>query len=88
MRAASRTSTRSARLANPLTGRASPSAAIVEVLDMLNRETIKRDLDACDCDWCGQALQVGDVAFIDLDHGTAYCSETLSTRAMGRYALA
>jgi hypothetical protein len=40
----------------------------------LNRETIKRPLDECPCDWCGQSLEVGDTVFVDLEHGTIYCS--------------
>jgi hypothetical protein len=40
----------------------------------LKCETIKRPLDKCDCDHCGQELQVGDAVFVDLEHGTAYCS--------------
>jgi hypothetical protein len=42
---------------------------------MVQRETIKRGLDECACDWCGRMLQEGDPAYIDLNHGTAYCSE-------------
>jgi hypothetical protein len=40
----------------------------------LSHETIKRPLDECNCDWCGQSLLVGDRVHYDLDHGTAYCS--------------
>jgi hypothetical protein len=43
-------------------------------MDNLKRETIKRHLDECPCDWCADPLYVGDSIFIDLDHGTAYCS--------------
>ncbi len=39
----------------------------------VNRETIKRPLEECPCDWCGQSLQVGDAVFVDLEHGTVYC---------------
>ena len=40
----------------------------------IGQETIKRPLDECPCDWCETALLVGDTVFIDLEHGTAYCS--------------
>jgi hypothetical protein len=40
----------------------------------VKRETIKRPLDECACDWCDGPLLVGDAVFVDLDHGTAYCS--------------
>jgi hypothetical protein len=40
----------------------------------LRREPIKRPLDECPCDWCETALLVGDTVFIDLEHGTSYCS--------------
>ncbi len=42
---------------------------------MVQRETIKRDLDECACDWCGLTLLKGDPVFVDLERGTAYCSE-------------
>jgi hypothetical protein len=41
----------------------------------LNHETIKRPIDACECDWCGCPMDVGDPVLYDLDHGTAYCTE-------------
>jgi hypothetical protein len=40
----------------------------------LRQETIRRPLDDCDCDWCGRSLKVGDPVFVDLAHGTAYCT--------------
>ena len=40
----------------------------------VNRETIKRPQDEMDCDWCCAPLFVGDTVFVDLQHGTAYCS--------------
>jgi len=40
----------------------------------LNRETIRREIEECCCDWCGQSLHEGDPVFVDLEHGTAYCS--------------
>ena len=43
-------------------------------MDNLRCETIKRPVDECPCDCCGLTLLVGDTVFIDLDHGTAYCS--------------
>ena len=40
----------------------------------LSDETVKRPIDECECDWCGCPLLVGDTVFLDLEHGTAYCS--------------
>lgn len=40
----------------------------------LSEETVKRPIDECDCDWCGSPLTVGSEVFVDLEHGTAYCS--------------
>jgi hypothetical protein len=43
-------------------------------MDTLRHETIKRPVDECPCDWCATPLSVGSPVFIDLEHGTAYCS--------------
>jgi len=40
----------------------------------LKCETIKRPLDETACDWCGRPLLVGELLYVDLEHGTAYCS--------------
>ncbi len=40
----------------------------------VKRETIKRPVDEAACDYCECLLSVGDTAFIDLEHGTVYCS--------------
>jgi hypothetical protein len=40
----------------------------------LKRGTIKRSLDETACDWCGRSLLVGEPLYVDLEHGTAYCS--------------
>jgi hypothetical protein len=41
----------------------------------LHEERVTRQLDECDCDYCGCPLFVGDRVFYDLAHGTAYCSQ-------------
>jgi hypothetical protein len=43
-------------------------------MDNLKPETIKRPVDECSCDWCATPLLVRNTVFIDLNHGTAYCS--------------
>jgi hypothetical protein len=52
---------------------APPSRRIGD-MENVNRETIKRPLDECACDWCGKSLRVGDDVFVDLKRGTAFCS--------------